>query len=467
MTQRISNNEILRLIEQWDQLKPTLRHSPGQSSPDIPAKIRFIKRAESESSAAALALMAANPGAVAPVKMVRFNPVTADLLKTIGTRLSVAAQEREIDTTGIVAVASDPVAAGPKDWHAADLTIGKLRIICAETCSSLDELKSIAGIGVAHANVFESHLETGQPGTQPPNAMPPLPPELHSLYDRIGNSTAAKEEVDLFVAFSFENHTLAGQSWGDPALQAFLIEWMKTLTLEPSAASIRRAEIRKQILARYPPTRIPFEQVRAHLDENRRLIEGAQYDGCSSYLFKIVLECHRMIRIGDPPDLPTLPDKIELTRAEALVKIEEYRTYCARRIAEFDKSERQPAEDAKKAVRAKLTKDEANIKARAFLRHNPKATARQLATGIGCALGMVSNLPAWQAVKEERDKGRQPKKSGTVALTPKMEKLVGSEDDALAKLIDEQKADAEPSPLEHDPPTERLGAPRQVKIYRR
>ena len=332
---------------------------------------------------------------------------------------------------------------------------------------SPDELKSIAGIGVAHANVYESHLAAGQPGTQPPNAMPALPPELHSLYDRIRNSTAAKDEVDLFVAFSFENHTLAGQSWGDAVLQGFLIEWMKTLTLEPSAASIRRAEIRKQILTRYPPSRIPFEQVRAHLDENRRLIEGAQFDGRSSYLFKIVLECHRMIRIGDPADLPTLPDKIDLTRAEALVKIEEYRAYCTRRIAEFDESERQPAHGANNAAHAKLTKGEANIKAREFLRENPNATARELATGIGCSSGLVSKLPAWQAVTEQRDKGRQPKKAVTVALTSKMEQAIGVEDEALIKLINEQQADAEPSPLQDDAADNRPGAPRRAKVYRK
>ena len=332
---------------------------------------------------------------------------------------------------------------------------------------SPDELKSIAGIGVVHANVYESHLAAGQPDIQLPNSMPSLPPELRLLYDRIRNSTAAKEEVDLFVAFSFENHTLAGQSWGDPALQAFLIEWIKTLTLEPSTASIRRAEIRKQILARYPPSRVPFEQVRAHLDENRRLIEGAQFDGHSSYLFKIVLECHRMIRIGDPPDLPTLPDKIELTRAEALVKIEEYRAYCTRRIAEFDESERRPAHAAGNAARAKLTKAEANIKAREFLRQNPKATARELAADIGCALGTVSDLPAWKAVIEQRAKGRTPKSPTIVSLTPTLEQIAGTEDDPLKRLISEQAADAEPSPLQEDMPADRQGAPRTAKVYRK
>jgi hypothetical protein len=116
---------------------------------------------------------------------------------------------------------------------------------------------------------------------------------------------------------------------------------------------------------------------------------------------------------------------------------------------------------------AKLTKAEANIKAREFLRENPNATSRELAAGIGCSTGLVSKLPAWQAVKEQRDKGRQPKKAGNIALTPKMEQVVGVEGDALAKLISEQESDAEPSPLVNDAAGDRAGAPRRAKIYRK
>jgi hypothetical protein len=118
-------------------------------------------------------------------------------------------------------------------------------------------------------------------------------------------------------------------------------------------------------------------------------------------------------------------------------------------------------------ARPKASKDEANIKAREFLRQNPNATSRELATGIGCSSGLVSKLPAWQAVKEQRDKGRQPKKSGNVSLTPAMERTIGVEDESLAKLIREQDADAEPSPLQDDSADDRHGAPRRAKIYRK
>jgi len=117
--------------------------------------------------------------------------------------------------------------------------------------------------------------------------------------------------------------------------------------------------------------------------------------------------------------------------------------------------------------RSRLTKDEANIKARDFLRQHPDATSRELAKGVGCSTGLVSQLPAWKAVKEQRDKGRQPKKAGTMALTPKMEQVVGVGDEALAKLISEQEADAEPSPLVNDAAGDRTGAPRRAKIYRK
>ena len=67
----------------------------------------------------------------------------------------------------------------------------------------------------------------------------------------------------------------------------------------------------------------------------------------------------------------------------------------------------------------RLTKDEANIKAREYLRKHPKAKARELASGIGCSVGLVPELTAWKAVQEERKK-RQQKAPKAVALTDKV-----------------------------------------------
>ncbi len=116
---------------------------------------------------------------------------------------------------------------------------------------------------------------------------------------------------------------------------------------------------------------------------------------------------------------------------------------------------------------SRVTKNEANITARELLRQNPNATVRQLAKGVGCSTGLVSKLPAWKAVKEQRDIGRQPKKTVTFALTKKMELTIGVEDKQLAKLIAEQQADSEQSPLEDDAPDSRKGAPRMAKLYGR
>lgn len=119
-------------------------------------------------------------------------------------------------------------------------------------------------------------------------------------------------------------------------------------------------------------------------------------------------------------------------------------------------------------TKPKLPLKEANIRAREYLKQNSEASARQLAEAIGCGLGTVSKLPAWKAVQEARAKGRQPKRAGVVRWTTKLEQVAGVEDDQLAKLIAEQRADDEPSPLDEEAPDGRdEGAPRKAKVYRR
>jgi hypothetical protein len=63
----------------------------------------------------------------------------------------------------------------------------------------------------------------------------------------------------------------------------------------------------------------------------------------------------------------------------------------------------------------------------------------------------VSKSPAWRAVIE-RERQQQRKRVGTVAFTPKLERVTGCDsENPLDKLIREQDADAEPSPLEFGP----------------
>jgi len=105
----------------------------------------------------------------------------------------------------------------------------------------------------------------------------------------------------------------------------------------------------------------------------------------------------------------------------------------------------------------KTSREEANINARAYLRDHADATARQLAEGIGCALGLVSKLAAWKAVQEEREKGRKPKPKA-IRLTERMLNATGRNQQAtLTALVAEQQADQEASPLDDDP--------RRAKVY--
>jgi hypothetical protein len=101
-----------------------------------------------------------------------------------------------------------------------------------------------------------------------------------------------------------------------------------------------------------------------------------------------------------------------------------------------------------KLGRRGMPKHEANIQIRTYLAKNPNATARQVASAVGCSAGAVCKSPAWKAVREVRQEGRQPKTPKAIALSTPMEKVIGHEDGELKKLIEEQRADAEPSPLD-------------------
>jgi hypothetical protein len=90
MAQSISSKEILKKIEEWESLKPTMFH-------------KYSRR-------------------VAAV--VSYQP---DLFKDITIKLSVAAQEQGLDTVGLDAVATRPARATSANWEAAELTIHKLK----------------------------------------------------------------------------------------------------------------------------------------------------------------------------------------------------------------------------------------------------------------------------------------------------------------------------------------------------
>jgi hypothetical protein len=100
----------------------------------------------------------------------------------------------------------------------------------------------------------------------------------------------------------------------------------------------------------------------------------------------------------------------------------------ARIVAALDK---RPAEPRKTAA-------EYNVEAREYLRKNPEAGPRELRTAIGCGMGTVYKLPAYQAVREARKRGRKPK---AVSLTKEMADVTTKADGELAKLVREQRRD--------------------------
>jgi hypothetical protein len=112
----------------------------------------------------------------------------------------------------------------------------------------------------------------------------------------------------------------------------------------------------------------------------------------------------------------------------------------------------------KRPVGTGISKPEANIKARRYLREHPDATVRELACAIGCSPGLVCKLPMWQGVMDQRRKNQKPKQNRAVSLTPKLEAQIGETDLTLADLVAEQQKDDEPSPLDN--------APRRGKVYR-
>jgi hypothetical protein len=100
---------------------------------------------------------------------------------------------------------------------------------------------------------------------------------------------------------------------------------------------------------------------------------------------------------------------------------------------------------------------DANDKAIALARQNRaflRRSLREWAQAIGCSTGLVARLPLWIRLRERKRQLRgQGKSPPTVSLTPGLEAVVGGEDTegAIRQLIEEQREDFEPSPLEEDP----------------
>jgi len=92
----------------------------------------------------------------------------------------------------------------------------------------------------------------------------------------------------------------------------------------------------------------------------------------------------------------------------------------------------------------KITKDEANVRARQLLKETPTWdwTCRKLAKLIPCPLAWIPYLPVWRAYHEKRKELRS-KTIKTVSLSDELEAVLGEgeKDEVLKQLIAEQEGE--------------------------
>jgi hypothetical protein len=100
--------------------------------------------------------------------------------------------------------------------------------------------------------------------------------------------------------------------------------------------------------------------------------------------------------------------------------------------------------------RPRITKEEANIRARELLKQDHTLNIRQLAKQIPCSIGLVHSLPIWKAVTQERSRQGGMRRPKNVRLSDKMLHVLGQTDDPLQKLIAEQAADKKRDNLQRE-----------------
>jgi hypothetical protein len=132
-------------------------------------------------------------------------------------------------------------------------------------------------------------------------------------------------------------------------------------------------------------------------------------------------------------------------------------------------SEPGPLQSPANRSRSRMTREAANNKAMELARNDQSfvcLSQREWARRIGCSIGLIQDLPLWQQTMKKTGRGRKGRDAPptTVSLTDRLERVTGENDPELARLIGEQQADAEPSPLQDDPPGDR---PRKVYARKR
>ncbi len=116
---------------------------------------------------------------------------------------------------------------------------------------------------------------------------------------------------------------------------------------------------------------------------------------------------------------------------------------------------------------ARMSKDDANKIAMRLAKTDGSfvhKTQREWADAIGCSAGLITYLPFWREVAKETGRARRGKAPRVVSLTQKVLAVTADPHAELVRLVSEQEADAEPSPLETDPADRR---PRKVKTSKK
>ncbi|HEX4143767.1 MAG TPA: hypothetical protein VHY91_09560 [Pirellulales bacterium] len=201
-------------------------------------------------------------------------------------------------------------------------------------------------------------------------------------------------------------------------------------------------------------------------------------------------------KLSGPEREPYLETTIARLRAEQQreAKLEEAKLEKAESTEQPAEATKQPAETApvtppmkqnQPKGKRRISKDEANLRARDALKGKPTGggrwTVRKLAKAVGCSAGLVNELSAWLAHPDrEAGKSRKAKpaerrsplsletvaavKAGgsddpsEIAAASELGRMAGGNEAELQRLIAEQSDDFEPSPLTPAPPRKRESA---------
>lgn len=115
----------------------------------------------------------------------------------------------------------------------------------------------------------------------------------------------------------------------------------------------------------------------------------------------------------------------------------------------------------------RITKDEANIKARELLQSDSNfahGTQKDWSVAIGCSTALVNELPARKAIMEIRRKNKPVQPKAAILDEISIEKNGVTRHREIERLAKEQDADKEPSPLQDDPVDD---PPLKVKMHKK